>query len=204
MTNKYANGKIYKIESDETNDVYYGSTTQKLSQRMAGHRSDYKRYKEGKFSFVTSFEILKYDDAKIYLVETFPCNSREELEARERHWIKNSDCVNRIQPGRTDKQYYEDNKEIISQKHKQYREDNADKIKESNKQYKQDNKDKISASGKQYRESKKEAIKQKNHDYKVQRVICECGADVSRHSLTRHKTRSLHTENMAKLTVTPL
>jgi predicted GIY-YIG superfamily endonuclease len=36
----YKNGKIYCIRNKINDDVYIGSTTQPLSQRMAKHRSE--------------------------------------------------------------------------------------------------------------------------------------------------------------------
>ena len=46
---KYTRGKVYRIICNKTGLTYYGSTTQNnLSQRLAEHRSDYKRFKEGK------------------------------------------------------------------------------------------------------------------------------------------------------------
>ena len=39
---KYANGKIYKIQSNVGDKVYIGSTTQvKLSYRLAAHKCNY-------------------------------------------------------------------------------------------------------------------------------------------------------------------
>ncbi len=82
----YENGKIYKIVCSETNQVYYGSTTQKyLCNRLAGHK--YKKQSTMK-NFV---------DMKIYLVENYSCNSKSELEDRENYYIKNFECVNQRQ-----------------------------------------------------------------------------------------------------------
>ena len=53
----YSNGKIYKIEpiNGEDGDVYIGSTTKVyLLQRMTAHRSEYKRYLNGKGQNVRS------------------------------------------------------------------------------------------------------------------------------------------------------
>eukprot|EP01080_Neovahlkampfia_damariscottae_P012895 gene12895-7314_t len=41
----YQNGKIYKIINLTNEKCYIGSTTQKLSVRMAEHRSFYKKNK---------------------------------------------------------------------------------------------------------------------------------------------------------------
>ena len=43
----YKNGKIYKIECNETGEVYYGSTTRKLCDRMTDHRRGYRFWLEG-------------------------------------------------------------------------------------------------------------------------------------------------------------
>ena len=82
--NKYQRGKIYKIISNQTDDVYYGSTIEiVLSNRLAKHRNNYKSWLSEKFPYITSFEIMKYSDAKIILVESYPCTSRYELIGRE-------------------------------------------------------------------------------------------------------------------------
>ena len=40
----YANGKIYKIIDNTNNNIYYGSTCQKLKERKAQHIRGYKQY----------------------------------------------------------------------------------------------------------------------------------------------------------------
>jgi hypothetical protein len=101
MTTKYAQSKIYKITGGGM--TYFGSTTKKyLSQRMGGHREDKKRFDAGKSNnCLSSFQILDTPDYQITLIESFPCQSRDELRARERYYIENNDCVNKNIPGRT-------------------------------------------------------------------------------------------------------
>ena len=106
----YQNGKIYMIESLEGNCKYYGSTTQILSIRLATHKADIKKGKNP-----SSKEVLKYQDAKILLVELYPCNSKMELEAKEAEYIRNNECVNKNIPQRTKKEYREENKEKIKE-----------------------------------------------------------------------------------------
>ena len=192
---KYENGKIYKIESDQTDKVYIGSTTQPLSHRMRSHRAKYKIYLEGTYHFVTSFDILKFGDAKIFLIENYPCSNKEELEARERHYIKTTNCVNKCQPGRTYKEYYEDHKEAIIRASKEYRQANQDKIKA----YRESHREANNKHKKKYIQTNKEIIKQKAHDYNVKRVVCECGMELSQGSLYRHVKTKFHTDAMAKL-----
>jgi hypothetical protein len=64
----YQDGKIYKIESPQTDKVYIGSTTQKLCDRMTNHRSSLKIFDLHKKKNCTSFDILRTGDAKIYLI----------------------------------------------------------------------------------------------------------------------------------------
>ena len=113
----YQNGKIYTIRSYQTDDVYYGSTTQPLSKRLSTHKRLYKLWLNKKHNYVTSFEIVKYDDCYIELYENCPCNSKSELEKREGEYIRNNKCVNKYIPCRSKKQYREDNKDNIKQKH---------------------------------------------------------------------------------------
>ena len=126
----YQNGKIYKLVSFQTDKIYIGSTCEKLTVRKAKHKSDYKRFLDGKRCSITSFEILKYDDVDIILLEKCPCENKEELHRKERFYIENTNnCVNKYIPTRTDKEYYEDNREKI----KEYREQNKEKIQQQKK-----------------------------------------------------------------------
>ena len=120
---KYQRGKIYTIRSNKTDLVYVGSTTQRLlCQRMAKHRNSFKRYKNGKYGRCSVFDIFEADkDCYIELYERYPCDGKMELEKREGEIIRLLDCSNKRIAGRKDKEYYENNREIIlekcSQKH---------------------------------------------------------------------------------------
>ena len=120
----YQNGKIYTIRSYQTDNVYYGSTTQPLSKRLSKHKETYKRYQNEKYHYVTSFEIIKYEDCYIELYENCPCNSKAELEKREGECIRSNECVNKCIPCRSSRQYYLVNKDKI----KKYYEDNKENI----------------------------------------------------------------------------
>ena len=159
----YQNGKIYKIESFIGNCIYYGSTCQLLCQRMAKHRTIYRCEPH---SNITSKQVLEYPDAKIYLVELYPCNSKEELLRREGYYIKNNDCVNKCVAGRTLKEYYVDNKERL----KLYRENNKESITQKHKEYYIGNKEKIKLKN----IKNKEKIKLR----KTKQYTCDCGKTI--------------------------
>ena len=61
------------------------------------------------------FEKYGIENCKFFLVELYPCKSKEELEAREGYYIRNYDCVNKYIHGRTSKQYYNDNKNKLKE-----------------------------------------------------------------------------------------
>ncbi len=110
--------KIYKI-INSAGLCYIGSTTQKyLSRRLSCHKYHYERWKKGKMNFMTSFKVIAEGDYKIELVEEVKDNNL--LLTRERFYIENTNCVNKIKPTRTQKEYVEANKEKINNKIKNY------------------------------------------------------------------------------------
>lgn len=83
----YKNSKIYKVISDAVIDIYVGSTTKKLCQRIAKHRSSSRENPDRKFyKFVAGNG--GWDCFRIVLIENYPCNNKDELLAREEYWRK--------------------------------------------------------------------------------------------------------------------
>ena len=87
----YKNGKIYKIIDLTNGNIYIGSTKNKLSQRLSGHKTEYKYHPEKNIS---SGIILKNKNFKMELIENYPCDTKRELEIREQYFIDNLECVN--------------------------------------------------------------------------------------------------------------
>jgi len=195
-------GVIYRIYDNTNGNIYYGSTIQSLSNRMASHRSNYKKWIKGdKRTSCKSFEIIKNGDYDYNIVEEIECENKYELHNRERYYIENNECVNKLIPNRTkkeyNKQYREDNKDKIKDNKKQYYENNKDKIKE--KQYYEDNKDKILEKKKNYHKNNKDKINEKKKNYyednknKInEKITCECGCIVFKKSLNRHRKSKKH------------
>lgn len=105
----YQNGKIYKLVCNTTGKVYVGSTTKKyLSSRLENHVRDYRLLLAGiSNKCATSRHVLENNDYNIYLLEKFPCDSKDELHKRERYYIESITCVNIVIPTRTQKEYRE-------------------------------------------------------------------------------------------------
>ena len=77
--------------------------------------------------------------------------------------------------------YYDKNKDTHKARNKKWRESNIEKIKESYKKY---------------WENKGSDIKAKRKE----KIMCDkCNCEITRESLTRHKTSKKHLENMSKL-----
>lgn len=118
----YQRGKIYVITDMTNNSVYYGLTTEPtLARRLAKIVQDYKTYLNGNKSFCTVYDIIKNGHYTITLVENFPCNSKDELSAQLAKYIRENECVNKVIPLRTEKEYRQDNKEKNEAHVKQYR-----------------------------------------------------------------------------------
>ena len=111
---------------------------QKLSMRLGGHVANYKYYLDGKGYYVTSFKILENHDYDIVLIESFPCENKDELHRKE------------SLPGQTRKEYYSKNAQKILDQQKQYWSNNKQKIIERHKKYYLLNKDRIALRNKRY------------------------------------------------------
>jgi hypothetical protein len=158
----YQLGKIYKIECNVTGKVYIGSTCEPiLARRLAGHVGNYKSYLNGKSNYISSFDVLQNGNYDIVLIESYPCNSKDELHARERYYTNNIDCVNQ----RKGQGMYNELGEKEYQK--QYHEKNIEK----SKAYYNDNKNKIIERSKEYYKQNKDIIHAKQNE----KHICICG-----------------------------
>ena len=172
----YSNAKIYTIRSHQTDKIYVGSTTQKLSTRMGEHRRIYKKWKAGVAKMnVRSVYILQYEDAYIELLESFPCSNRTELNRREGYYIRNNKelCTNCAIAGRTQKEYQQDHKVELKEYRKQYYQTNKEKSKAYQTQYRQNNKDRVEA-------------------YRKVKYTCGCGSIITKHHKSRHELSAKH------------
>ena len=167
---EFQNAKIYTIRSFQTDKYYIGSTNHKtLSQRLSKHKSNYRDWLNDKDNtYTTSYEILKYDDCYIELLELYPCNLKAELHKREGELIRlhKDSLVNIFIPCRTPKEYQIDNREILSVKAKTYYDI--------------------------YRVVNKKKIR----DYKTQPYHCECGRVIQLDKKARHCTSNIHIDSI--------
>ena len=139
----YQNGKIYKLVSNISNDIYIGSTVNKLSHRLNAHKNKANQC-VSKQLFANNAVI------QIILIESFPCINKSELTAREHHYITTLVCINKCIPFITDVVIVNgDTKEW----HKAYHESHAVEIAAYKKTYGESHAPEISAYQKTYRET---------------------------------------------------
>jgi len=209
----YSNGKIYTIRSHQTDDIYIGSTTQPLSERFRDHKKKFKYWKDGRGDNVSSYQIIKYDDAYIELLEDYDCERREQLHKREGEYIRKMNCVNKVVPGRTDKEYRNDNKEKIADQKKKYHQDNREQIAEQKRLYYQNNRERMLYNFSLYREKNKEQIaerdklyREKNKErikaHKSRVCVCDCGTEYTHSHKSRHLRSKKHQAYIASLNKT--
>ena len=200
----YQNGKVYRVNVNGSDLVYYGSTVQRLSKRLSQHRCSYKRWLNNDYEYVTVFELLKLGDPYITLVENFSCDSKEQLKSRERYYIENNPCVNKYVPGRTKAEYREDNRDQILEKNKEYYQDNKEKIKE----YRDTHKEHKAEYDRDYREKNKDELLENKREYynnnrdkmitqKAMKIECGCGKEYTYSHKTRHEKTKKHQEWLA-------
>jgi hypothetical protein len=177
----YQQGKIYKIGNAVNDECYVGSTTLPLlCMRMAEHRNNYKCLKAGgkicHTSSYTLFDRYGVENCRIELLETVPCNTKDELTKREGHYIRLLNCVNRYIAGRTKQEWYEDNLGYF----KKWCEDNSGYMKN----YREVNRDKILEYSKNYREV--------NRDKIAEKYTCICGSIIRKNGKSSHEKSLKH------------
>ena len=144
MLPDYSKGKIYKLVSNKTDDVYIGSCLVELSKRLSGHKNKGNK---------SSSKKLFIDDAiiTIVLIELYPCNTKNELKARELFYITNTSCININKPFISESTGEEWAKEYSKQYKKEYFATHKKQILEERKLFYESNKERILEHSKLYR-----------------------------------------------------
>ena len=198
MENKYRNGKIYRIDIGE--DFYIGSTCKKyLCQRKGGHVESLRDGDPMRL-YVKMRELgLDFTMVELTLVKDFPCDTKQELFREEgRIQRELNPTLNDRIAGRTEAEYYQDNKEEFKEKARQYHQDhreqqnekcreryhkNKEERNKKGKEYYTENRDKILDYHKKYQEKNKEKLKEKAKE----KSNCKyCNKELTRQHMSRH------------------
>ena len=189
---KYEIGHIYAIwDCEDHNLVYYGSTNMIFEERIYRHKN------QGNTS--TSKKIIERGNYEYAILETHENIDEYDLRERERWYILNKPCVNKLVPNRTRDEYYQDNKDELQKLARQYYQDHKDERNEYMREYHQNHKDERKEYGSKYRQEHKQYFKEYNSKYykqnyndkyrqiNKQKVRCPyCDKEMSKSSLTRH------------------
>ena len=118
----YQNAKIYKIINDSMPElVYYGSTCNTFNRRLNNHKNNPNK--------CSSKVLFEYGKPQMILIEKYPCKDLLELKQRERFYIENNECINKVVPLQTKKEWKEANRLELCNKQKEYYKQNSTLIK---------------------------------------------------------------------------
>ena len=81
----YNNAQVYKLVNDVDDKVYVGSTCTPLAKRKAQHKSLAKKHKDR--HVYKHMNAIGWENVSIILIESYPCENREQLLRRERYWM---------------------------------------------------------------------------------------------------------------------
>lgn len=203
----YTQGKIYKLCHNEM--FYYGSTCLRwLCQRLALHHAEIK--KENTSKLYTYLKDKDWKDVSIELVESVNCNSKAELGERETFYIRkgltSKNCLNtRVAlPDDISKQNKKDvalrsgTKKIICECGAEINKGSKSTHIKSNKHTEALGLDFIQneVKSEKYIESQKVKMKE--------RIVCECGEEISRGSKFLHLKSPIHIAKLNGTYVVPV
>ena len=204
MSQDLSKGKIYKITNDYNDEVYVGSTCDTLMKRFSYHKRGRNSSKRDNQPLYILMKEIGTERFAIYLIENYPCENKYELGQREGSWIRQIGTLNKRIEGRTSKEYYEDNRGKRIEQQKEYYKNNPEKMKEYQQQYKAKNVEKIKCKVRECCKNNyvknKESINERHRLYYLdnkeklsQKILCDCGCEVSKYCLVRHKKSKKHT-----------
>jgi hypothetical protein len=130
------------------------------------------------------------------LVENYPCNSKDELKARERYYIENNDCVNINVPTITTKEKIEAEPEKTKEMKKKWNEKRA--IKKKNTKYICETCNvEIQLSNKKKHENRKIHLEKKGVSRRPETHFCTtCNYEMKYDSKIRHEKTKRHLDNL--------
>jgi hypothetical protein len=191
----YQNGRIYKILNTEDDKCYVGSTCQSLAKRFSEHK---KRHQNGTGKLYEHMRNIGFDKFYIELITNYPCNTKEELRAKEGEYIREMGSLNILIAGRkkpeSQKVWYWRNKDDQCRKRREYHSKNQEKECKRDRSYYENNKQAVLARKKKYKQDNKEQIKRKASF----KLACDCGSTYQRRNKAEHMKTKKHQSFIAE------
>ena len=172
----YGNSKIYKIVNNVDDKIYVGSTCSALSKRKGQHKANLNKYPN--MSSYKHFNEVGWDNVDIVLIETYICDTKDELHKRERYWIDElKPELNKQLPTRTKRE-----SQIA------WRLANPHKSKEYAAKYKIVKTPEEIEERQRLKETRAEARKQRAKEV----IVCSCGRNYTKGGKSVHMKSNIH------------
>jgi len=207
---------FYKIAClDDSCDLFYIGSTANWKARNYTHKHNCTNENSTKYNYKV-YQTIR-ENGGWYNFKMIQIGTREQLTKRQAEEIEDvyrlelkasmngRRCYTTEEQKREyfkeqQKEYPTNNKDKIKEQRKEYRKNNKDKIKELNKEYYKNNTDKILEQQKEWREANKdkkikeyrEANEEAIKANKSEKIVCDCGCEVTRSNLATHKKSQKH------------
>ena len=172
-------------------DCYVGSTSD-FERRKKQHISKCKNENDESFC-LKSYRFIRdngdFDNWDFELLKAIDCDDKNTQYIIENEFIdKYNTTLNCDIPGRTNKKYYEDNRDEILRKKRIYYKERKDMMIQKNHKYYDANRDHLRKQHRIYYKQNKDKL----NEVKKQKTVCDCGSIVRRSDLPRHKKTKKH------------
>ena len=187
----FQKAKIYKIWNNTNDKLYIGSSCSTLGNRMAKHRYNARNSTENSLLY-DEMRRLGIDNFFIELMEETPCENIEQLRAIEGKYIRKYGTLNKIIAGRTNKEWFDENREYKREMDRMYRQSHKEQNSENCKKWRENNKEYKSQKAKEYRAKNEHIIKQSH--------MCEiCGGQYQSKAKLKHQRTDKHQQALENL-----
>ena len=174
-TERYQKGVIYRIvcKDPTIKDVYVGSLRCNFTQRKYGHKThcnnkNNKNYNAPVYKFIR--ENGGWDNWEMIEIIKYPCNTKRELETKEREYIEMlGGTLNKHIPTKTKPEYYQENKQMFIDKAKEWKANNREAVNKSEQKY-----------------------RDKNKETRTATIMCGCGKNYTKQNKARHDKTQRH------------
>ena len=187
----YSKTIIYKIVCNDLkiSETYVGHTTNMVKRRYS-HKSICSNDKSGRHD-LKIYQTIRanggWDNWNMVQICEFPCDNLEQARAEERkHYEQLNASLNTVNPCRSKKEYYDDNRNIIRECKREQYQSNRDTYLQKVKEYYNANRDARIKYRRDYCET--------NKDKMVEKHTCCCGSIVRHCGKARHEKSHKHLE----------
>ena len=88
MSQNFTKSKIYQITNDYNDEVYIGSTCNKLTKRFSQHRNNSKHPNKKDRPLYALMNEIGENRFRIQLICDYPCEDKYQLKQKEGEYIK--------------------------------------------------------------------------------------------------------------------